>query len=204
MRILIADDHDLLRDTLDLWFRQEQIEVTSVRDLPTAIAAIEEVDPFDLVLLDYGMPGMNGLSGLQRVLDEGKNANVALMSGIAERDVAERALALGAMGFLPKSLPAKTFVNAVRFMALGEQYVPIDFMTSAPDNSRDHPLAEKLTPRELNVLRYLCEGHSNKEIARELGLQEATVKLHVTSLYRKVGVRNRTQAALIAKEAGLF
>jgi len=205
MRVLIADDHDLLRDTLDLWFRQEKIDVTLARDLNSALAAVAAADPFDLILLDFDMPGMNGLQGLERALAEGRNAPVALMSGIAQRGVAEQALELGAAGFLPKTLPAKSLVNAVRFMAMGEQYAPIDFMTAASsETTTANPLAEKLSPRELQVLQRLCEGKANKEIARDLAIQEPTVKLHMKTLYRKIGAHNRTQAAMIAKEAGLF
>jgi DNA-binding NarL/FixJ family response regulator len=204
MRVLIADDHDLLRDTLDLWFRQENIEVTSAQDLLSAMAAVGAAEAFDLILLDYGMPGMNGLEGLKVALSGGKGARVALMSGIATRDVAEQALDMGAAGFLPKTLPAKTLVNAVRFMAMGEKYAPIDFMTAGPEVAAVNPLAEKLSPREIQVLKGLCEGKSNKEIARDLGIQEPTVKLHMKTLYRKINASNRTQAAMIAKEAGLF
>jgi len=205
MHVLIADDHDLLRDTLDLWFRQEKIEVTSARDLAGALAAVAAADkPFDLILLDYGMPGMSGLEGLSKALAEGKGARVALMSGIATREVAEQALKLGAAGFLPKTLPAKSLVNAVRFMAMGEQYAPIDFMTAASETAPVNPLAEKLSQREMQVLQRVCEGKANKEIARELGIQEPTVKLHMKTLNRKIGAHNRTQAAMIAKEAGLF
>jgi len=204
MRILIADDHDLLRDTLDLWFQQESIGVTPAEDLDTALQVVEKNDPFDLILLDYGMPGMNGLDGLTRALDAGKGARVAVMSGVAPREVAEQALEMGAAGFLPKTLPAKSLVNAVRFMAMGEQYAPIDFMTATPETEVVNPLAEKLTPRELQMLEKLCEGLSNKEIARALDIQEPTVKLHMKTLYRKIGAHNRTQAALIARDAGLF
>lgn len=204
MRILIADDHELLRDTLDLWFQQENIDVAVARDLPSALAIAEADDPFDLILLDYGMPGMNGLEGLHQALARGRGARVALMSGIASRDVAERALEMGAAGFLPKTLPAKSLVNAVRFMALGEQYAPIDFMTASLDSPVANALKQKLSPRELDVLSKLCDGKANKEIARELGIREPTVKLHMTSLYRKIGARNRTQAAMIAKEEGFF
>lgn len=205
MRILIADDHDLLRDTLALWFRQEKIDVTPARDLQGALAAVAAADePFDLILLDYGMPGMNGLEGLSRALAEGRGARVALMSGTATRHVAEEALELGSAGFLPKTLPAKSLVNAVRFMAMGEQYAPVDFMTASTEAAPVHPLAEKLSPRELQVLEQLCAGKANKEIARELGIQEPTVKLHMKTLYRKIGAHNRTQAAMIAKQAGLF
>jgi two-component system, NarL family, nitrate/nitrite response regulator NarL len=204
MRVLIADDHDLLRDTLDLWFRQEKIDVIAASDLPTAMDAVAKSEPFDLILLDYGMPGMNGLDGLKIALTNGKGARVALMSGIAPREVAEQALEMGAAGFLPKTLPAKSLVNAVRFMAMGEQYAPIEFMTAASDISPVNALAEKLSPRELQVLQGLCEGKANKEIARDLGIQEPTVKLHMKTLYRKIGAHNRTQAAMTAKEAGLF
>lgn len=204
MRVLIADDHELLRDTLDLWFRQEKIEVTPAADLDAALQLVKTSDPFDLILLDYGMPGMNGLDGLTRALEAGRGARVAVMSGIAPREVAEQALSMGAAGFLPKTLPAKSLVNAVRFMAMGEQYAPIDFMTAAPEIEVLNPLAEKLTPRELQMLEKLCEGLSNKEVARALGIQEPTVKLHMKTLYRKIGAHNRTQAALIARDAGLF
>lgn len=204
MRVLIADDHDLLRDTLDLWFRQEKIEVVLARDLMSAMEAVAKELPFDLILLDYGMPGMKGLDGLRRALSEGKGARVALMSGTAPRDVAEQALEMGAAGFLPKTLPAKSLVNAVRFMAMGEQYAPIEFMTAAPEVTPVNPLAERLSPRELQVLEKLCEGKANKEIARDLGIQQPTVKLHMRTLYRKIGAHNRTQAAMIAKQAGLF
>lgn len=204
MRILIADDHEMLRDTLDLWFQKEGIDVSAAKDLSQALALIHAGTQFDLVLLDYGMPGMNGLAGLKAVMDTGRTPRVALMSGIAPREVAEEALRMGAAGFLPKTLPARSLVNAVRFMAMGEQYAPFDFMTAVPDAAPANPLADRLSPRELQVLGGLCEGKANKEIARDLGIQEPTVKLHMKTLYRKIDAHNRTQAAMIAKAAGLF
>ena len=136
MRVLIADDHDLLRDTLELWFRQEKIDVVTARDLDSALSAVAAQEAFDLILLDHGMPGMDGLDGLSRALDGAKGARVALMSGTAPREVAERALEMGAAGFLPKTLSAKSLVNAVRFMAMGEQYAPHRFHDR---RSRGHP-----------------------------------------------------------------
>jgi DNA-binding NarL/FixJ family response regulator len=204
MRVLIADDHDLLRDTLVLFLQsQGDIETSTAADLPGACKLIETEEKFDLILLDLNMPGMNGHDGLKKAIAINGGQRVALLSGEATREIAEQALEAGAAGFVPKTLPAKSMINAVKFMAMGEQYAPIDFMT-AVDETPSHPLADKLTSRELQVLKGLTEGKSNKEIARDLDITEPTIKLHMKTLYRKVGAANRTQAALIARGAGLF
>lgn len=204
MRVLIADDHDLLRDTLVLFLQaQGDIEISTAADLTGACRLIETEETFDLILLDLNMPGMNGLEGLKKTIAINGGQRVALLSGEATREIAEQALEAGAAGFVPKTLPAKSMINAVKFMAMGEQYAPIDFMT-AVEETPSHPLADKLTARELQVLKGLTEGKSNKEIARDLDITEPTIKLHMKTLYRKVGAANRTQAALIAREAGLF
>ncbi|QPM88803.1 response regulator transcription factor [Pseudooceanicola algae] len=204
MRILIADDHDLLRDTLVLFMQSESgFETDTAPDFDEALRMVRDNPKYDLVLLDFTMPGMNGLQGLDVMSKEPGAAHVAIISGTASRDIAEQVLASGAAGFLPKTLPAKSLVNAVRFMAMGEQYAPLDFLRGGDDEST-HPLAEKLSRREYEVLQGLTQGKSNKEIARDLDIREPTVKLHMKTLYRKIGASNRTQAAMIAKEEGLF
>ena len=203
MRILIADDHDLLRDTLVAFLETaEGFETETAADFPGAMKAMDESAPFDLVLLDLNMPGMNNLEGLETALAREGEQKIALITGNASRDVAKQALALGAAGFLPKTLSAKSLINAVRFMEMGEQYVPINFMQA--NEEAKHPLAEKLVEREMQVLKGLTEGKSNKEIARDLDLTEPTIKLYLKTLYRKIDVNNRTQAALVAREAGLY
>lgn len=205
LRILIADDHDLLRDTV-IAFVEASGGVSSVAasSLPEALSALDSHDRFDIVLLDYNMPGMNGLKGLERVLAHPAAERVALISGEAPREVVQGAMAAGAAGFVPKTLPARSLVNAIRFMVAGEQFVPADLLVDVPKERELHPIAQQLTKRELQVLEGLAEGKANKQIARDLALSEPTIKLHVKNLYRKIGAANRTQAALIAREAELF
>lgn len=203
MRILIADDHDLRREALgSLIEKDSEFEVFHADDFDGAAGKITESGPYDLVLLDYGMPGMNGLDGLNRAMTMNDGKPVALMSRTAPRAVAEEALATGAAGFLPKTMAARSLLSAIRFMAMGEQFAPIQFMTDKTKEAAS-PLARQMTEREMQMLGALCRGLSNKEIARELELQEVTVKLHVKTACRKLGARNRTQAAMMARDAGL-
>ncbi|MBT8155207.1 response regulator transcription factor [Epibacterium ulvae] len=204
MRILIADDHDMVRETISAYLSSEGgADVTTAIDLQSALQEVETSGPFDLVLLDYNMPGMMGLDGLTRTLAANGGKGVGILSGTAPARTAQDALAAGAIGFIPKTMGAKSLLNAVRFMSAGEIYMPVELMREQAA-AETHPLAQKLSPRELEVLGGLSRGLSNKEIARELDLQEVTIKLHVRTLCRKLKAKNRTQAALIAKEAGLF
>ncbi len=200
MHILIADDHELLRDVLRSYLEAEgSFTVVTVPDLPQALAAIAAGPAFDLVLLDYAMPGMNGFAGLEAAIAASAGRPVALMSGLAPAGVPDKVLACGAAGYLPKTLPARSVVNAIRFMAAGEIYVPLD-LARPPAPADGEPA---LSRRECEVLAGLCAGHANKEIARDLGLREPTIKLHVKLICRKLGARNRTHAAMIARERSL-
>ncbi|MEO0830210.1 MAG: response regulator transcription factor, partial [Pseudomonadota bacterium] len=194
--------HDLVRETLVAFFQSGgEFSVTEAKDLETAVALLESEDKFDLILLDYDMPGMNGLTGLERAVSMADGIPVAIVSGAADASIAKRALEAGAIGFLPKTMSSGSLNSAIKLMAAGERFAPLDFLASA---GNEHPLAEKLTSREKEVLSGLCRGLSNKEIARETDLQEVTIKLHVKTLCRKLEARNRTHAAMIAKDAGLF
>ena len=201
MRILIADDHDLVRETLAAFLLAEGFaEVRTVATLDAALAELKGGVRFDLVLLDYSMPGMNGFEGLVRAKAAADGVPVAIITGTAQRDRAEAALEAGAAGFVPKTLASRAMVAAVNLMAAGDVFAPISLLMEEPEMAE---ALATLTRRETDVLRGICEGKSNKEIARDLDLQEVTVKLHVKTLSRKLGAKNRTHAAMIARDAGL-
>jgi two-component system, NarL family, nitrate/nitrite response regulator NarL len=209
MKVLIADDHQLLRDTLSSFLAQQpDMQIKTAADVAQAMAAISAAPRFDLVLLDYDMPGMAALEGLQAILAGPNAPPVALISGIAPPDMVERAFQMGIRGFLHKAMPATSLLHAIRFMALGERFIPVEFLAEAgigfgQGRAEAESEGAKLTAREVEVLRALCDGMTNKQIARDLELKEPTVKLHVKTLYRRLGVSNRTQAAMVARTRGL-
>lgn len=199
-KILLADDHDLVRDTLVLFLESQDLgPVAATGSVDEAVAALAQAEdaPFGIVLLDYDMPGMDGLAGLARIREAAPLTPVAILSGTATPSVARAAINAGARGFLPKTMNAPALAAGIRLILGGDIYVPFSFFGAAE--------AERvvLTTREQEVLHRLAAGLANKEIARDLGVQEVTVKLHVKTLSRKLGARNRTQAAMLARDQKL-
>ncbi|MBY6201028.1 response regulator transcription factor [Maritalea mobilis] len=125
---------------------------------------------------------------------------VAILTGNTSPLIVEEALSQGAAGFIPKSLPAKSLINAIRFMHEGETYLPSAFLQAPIINSANF-IREKLLPREYEVLQQVSLGKSNKEIANEFSISDATVQVHLKAIFRKLGVKNRTEAALMLSKA---
>lgn len=201
LRVLVVDDHTLLVETVVASLKGEfGFAVDAAGDVDTALAKIARDGPFDAILLDYDVPGMNALDGLRR-LKAANDGRVVLFSGVVNRTTVDLALDQGAGGFIPKTLPLRTLGHAIRLVADGEVFLPAEFIrrTNAGDGTDFG-----LKPRELRVLALLCEGLQNKEIGRELGLEEVIVKMDVKSICRKLDVRNRTQAVIAALRQGLL
>lgn len=199
-KLLIADDHDLVRETIADYLRQQAgFDVDTARSLDQALELEAKNANYDIVFLDYSMPGMDGLSGLAKMRAQSA-VPVAILSGTAPTDVAQRAVWMGAAGFVPKTLSPSNMVGAIAAMTTGQIYLPDSIAPSRPLSAS--PV--RLTPRETDVLRGLIDGKSNKEIARDLDIQEVTVKLHVKTLSRKLNARNRTHAAMVARDLGLI
>lgn len=204
--ILLADDHDLVRMTLAELLRQRgSFTVSEAGDLDSARAVLSALGKVDLVLLDYAMPGMTLPDGLQQIAFQNGGGVVALLTGTGNADIARRARIAGARGFLTKTLSPDLLLQSVKRLLAGEMVFDADTVVTAGGLGTTEAAAmlPHLTPRELDVLRGLCDGKANKEIARDLDVQEVTVKLHVKTLSRKLQARNRTHAAMLAKDMRL-
>ncbi len=202
MRLLLADDHDLVRDALGALLMKDDpaVSVETACDLDSAMAKVAGAEAFDVILLDLRMPGMNGLDGAERMVRAVGETPVVIMSGSAQSGDVRAALRLGVKGFVPKTLAGRSLINAVRLVASGETYVPMEFMNGAEGTRL---LKGGLSAREHEVLFELRQGRSNKEIARSLDIAETTVKLHLRSISDKLEARNRTDIVIRAIDGGL-
>lgn len=214
MQLLLADDHDLVRDALKLIVGKMGPDVTVLEcgDYHEALELAEQNQNLDLVILDLNMPGMDGLSGVKVFRSRFPATPTLVLSGYYRHQDIIEAFQCGAAGFVPKTLSCEAMLNAFRLVLSGEKFIPAELLsleTSDLDrlaglgggNGRDNPL-RRLTAREHEVLGKLQDGLTNKEIGRDLGIQEVTVKLHLRSVYRKIGARNRAQAVKITLDSG--
>jgi two-component system nitrate/nitrite response regulator NarL len=211
LRVLVIDDHTLFREGLEGLLSRRDIEVVaSVGDGEQGIRLAQELTP-DIILLDMRMPDINGLGVLIRLNELGMKMPIAMLTtSTEERDLVE-ALQNGAKGYLLKDMEPDSLVVALRDIVNGKTVVAPTLAPvlakvvqgNVPNSNVEETPFEDLTPRETEILGLLAEGQSNKVIARNLGISDGTVKLHVKAILRKLNVHSRVEAAVLAVEHGL-
>ena len=201
--IIVADDHPLFRGALrqalgSLVPNARVLEATGLDDLNAALGRERDVD---LILLDLSMPGVQGFSGLILLRAQHPQTPVVIVSANEDPAVIRRAVAIGATGFIPKSLDTRQIGEAIEAVLAGDTWTPPDVDLSAGEDGEAADLVRRLstlTPQQVRVLMMLSEGLLNKQIAFELSVSEATVKAHVSAILQKLGVDSRTQAVIAA------
>ena len=208
MRILLADDHPLFREGVKpvLEKLDGKVVLVEANDYPTAFAIMHRHNSdFDLALLDLYMPGMDGLDGVTRFRAAFPDVPVVVLSAAEDSQDIQKLLALGASGYITKASSSEVILSAIRLVLSGGLYVPPNLLEKSEDlltlpaGFRHIPL----TTRQVQVLRELAKGLSNKQIAGELGVTEGTIKIHLAQVFKILQVNNRTEAVLVAQKMGL-
>ena len=206
MKILIVDDHALFRNGLSLVLEalEENTIIFEASNSEQAIQYVSEHPDLDLVLLDLNMPGKDGFITLESFTKKYPALPIVIISASNQRSDIQRVLDDGAMGYIPKETESAVMLSALRLVLSGGVYVPpVLSQANGQYLKQQSANGTALTPRQLEVLAMLVHGHSNKAIAYDMNLSEATVKMHVTAIIKNLGVSNRTQAAMTAEKRGL-
>jgi DNA-binding NarL/FixJ family response regulator len=204
IRVLLADDHDVVRRGLTALLAGAAgfSVVGAAADGAEAVVLAAEHDP-DVVLMDLSMPGMDGIEATRRLVAERPGARVVILTSFSDRERILDALDAGAVGYLLKDAEPDELLRGIEAAARGESpLAPKAARAVLTARAESRPAAE-LTAREHEVLTLLAQGLANKQIARRLGIAEKTVKTHLTSVFQRIGVTDRTQAALWAQRQGL-
>jgi len=212
LRVLIADDHPLFRGALvqALSGALNRAELLQARDLAETIEKLQAIDDIDLVLLDLHMPGNQGLAGLAAIRCQFPAVAVVVVSANEDPQVIRRALDHGAAGFIPKSAGLDEMTVALNTVLDCKEWIPPRLeqaVANQQSEREDQTLAGRiahLTPQQFRVLKLVAEGQLNKQIADALNIQERTVKAHMSEIFSKLEVRNRTQAGVAYRQLDLM
>ena len=212
MNILVADDHQLFIDGMHHILNKldSSVSITESNSAEQAISILESGLEFDLILIDHSMPGIDGMSILQRMHERKRWLPIVVVSGEEEIGTIKSTLDSGALGFIPKSHSSQQMLHALHAILDGEIYIPTDIEKQINDLETRRPPTEAsnndalktsgITKRQFEVLQLLSKGYSNKQIATSLFLTEHTVKAHISALFSTLHVRNRTECVQKAQE----
>ena len=222
MKVLIADDHALIRQGMVHALKDNSIAdvIVEAEDKESVLAQLTKHDDVDVILLDLFMPGARDFDLLVLLCNTYPDIPVIVVSAAEEPAYMRKSIDLGASGFIPKSAPMEIMLSAIVLVNNGGTYIPADMMqekytpaavpqslsidiSEVEENEKIVKAAEALTRRQKQVLELMAKGMANKEIARELGVSEHTVKIHVTAILRLFNASNRTEVVVKAKNAGI-
>ena len=210
--VLVIDDHPLYAFALTSALHHvfDHCQVETAISLKDGLRVIGTGPGPDLVMLDLRLPDVSGLSGLIRLRERLPDTPVVVISAQTSVDVVQSLMELGAAGFMPKDLSLPGIESALREIRTGKPYLPVEFRDAARRRPAQPSELEnisrriaELSPQQMRIMKLICAGKANKQIAYELSLAEATVKAHVTALLRRLGVQNRTQAAVMMESVSL-
>lgn len=206
MKIILADDHPLFRQALTLILKENfcNAEVLEAENIPELEQYLAQGQGADLLLLDLDIPGAQGFNNLISIRRSYPDLGVVIISGFEDKETIYKAMSHGAAGFIPKSTPVPDMLLAIKEVLTGKLWTPEgEFNAKAQhSNTADDKIAS-LTPKQHNILLMFADGLLNKQIAYELGLSESTIKSHASTIFLKLGVRNRTQAVIVLNEVQL-
>ena len=209
LKVLIVDDHPLFGDALQaaLQFSFESAEFRRAATLAETLEILADGFAATLIVFDLKLPDVTGISGFHKLKRACGEARVLVVSSLASGELVRSLLEGGADGFLPKDAASETLQHAITEIVNGRRYVPQQFARVEDEPSDEqslftsNPELSALTGQQIRILKLICAGMPNKQIAHELTLAEATVKAHITALLRRLGVQNRTQAVVAAEAA---
>ncbi|WP_434357204.1 response regulator transcription factor [Parasalinivibrio latis] len=202
--IVIADDHPLFRNAL---FQSVHMAISGANlleadSLDSLITLLDKDPDVDLLLLDLKMPGANGISGLVQLRAQFPDLPIVVISATEDAPIIRQVKSHGAFGFIPKSSDMRSLIQSLNHVLDGEMCFPEGIDDGGSDDDLSAKIAT-LTPQQHKVLSMLSDGLLNKQIAYELDVSEATIKAHMTAIFRKLGVKNRTQAVILLQQVDL-
>ncbi len=203
MKILIADDHPLFRQALTITLKAEfnDLDVLEADSIPKLQQILDEETSLDLLLLDLDIPGAQGFNNLICVRQKYPELGVIIVSGFEDKDNIHKAMGHGAAGFIPKSTPVPDMIIAIKNVLDGKLWTPDgEFGINQSHNVEVSNKINSLTPQQHKILMMFGDGLLNKQIAYELGISESTIKTHASTIFLKLGVKNRTQAVILLNE----
>ena len=212
-KLIVVEDHALVREGLVQTLRQieENVEIFAVADCVGANSLLEQEHQFDLMVLDLGLPGVDGLAGLRTFRQQYSAMPVVILSAYDDANTVSKAMKFGAAAFVPKTCCSDRLLSVLREVLAGGVVAPDAVLSPLQaDGSRHKPVGAQAKPsdfglskRQAEVLGLMVRGKSNRDIATLLGLTEGTVKIHLTAIFKVLGVASRTQAMVVVARRGI-